>query len=328
MTDFVRTDDAHFDALTDWPYEPNYHQWKDLRVHYVDVRPSGAAAVDEGPADGPVMLLMHGMPTWAYLYRDIIPPLVEAGYRCIAPDHLGFGRSDKPTDAAWYSIARHTEVLTSLITDLDLNDITLVCQDWGGPTGLAQAATMPERFSRLVIMNTWLHHPGYEYSEGIQNWINMWKDGGPFAEHRPNLGYVLLMSGGIVDAGTLFRAMVAGEELEFEGDIATQYAGWSAPWQGLPDEAFNGPRWFPLSIPHNDYSSGNGAAQTAHYETLLGWDKQVNFIWGCADNVFTEEWGRTWAERMGATFDPIPDASHFLQNTHGARVAELILERA
>ena len=93
MTEFVRTDDAHFNALEDWPYEPNCHQWKDMRVHYVDV----------GPTDGPVMLLMHGMPTWAYLYRTMIPKLVDAGYRCIAPDHLGFGRSDKPLDANWYS---------------------------------------------------------------------------------------------------------------------------------------------------------------------------------------------------------------------------------
>ena len=144
VTEFLRSDDSHFDALDDWPYEPRYHQWKDMRVHYVDV----------GPADGPVMLLLHGMPTWGYLYRTMIPQLVEAGYRCIAPDHLGFGRSDKPTDANWYTIARHTEVLTSLITALDLSDITLVCQDWGGPIGLAQASTMPERFTRLIIMNT------------------------------------------------------------------------------------------------------------------------------------------------------------------------------
>lgn len=93
MTEFLRSDDSHFDALDDWPYEPQYHQWKDLRVHYVDV----------GPADGPVMLLMHGMPTWAYLYRTMIPQLVEAGYRCIAPDHLGFGRSDKHHPSYEYS---------------------------------------------------------------------------------------------------------------------------------------------------------------------------------------------------------------------------------
>ena len=117
-----------------------------MRVHYLD----------EGPKDGPVLLLLHGMPTWSYLYRHFIDPLTDAGYRCIAPDHLGFGRSDKPTDIHWYTIARHTEVLASLVMALDLKKVTLVCQDWGGPIGLAQAASMPDRFDRLVIMNTCL----------------------------------------------------------------------------------------------------------------------------------------------------------------------------
>ena len=139
MTEFVRTAEKNFADLPGFPYEPNYHGWQDLRMHYVD----------EGPKDAPVMLLLHGMPTWSYLYRDMIPELVAAGYRCIAPDHLGFGRSDKPTDIHWYTIARHTEILTSLIVDLDLQHVTLACQDWGGPTGLAQAATMPERFDHL-----------------------------------------------------------------------------------------------------------------------------------------------------------------------------------
>jgi haloalkane dehalogenase len=317
MTEFVRSDDTHFDALADWPYEPHYHQWKDLRVHYVD----------EGPADGPVMLLLHGMPTWAYLYRTMIPQLVDAGYRCIAPDHLGFGRSDKPTDADWFSIARHTEVLTSLITALDLRDVTLVCQDWGGPIGLAQAATMPERFSRLIIMNTWLHHPGYEYTEGITRWIAGWHEGGPFHRASPNVALVLLLSGDLADRATVFGALMSGSEPELHGDAAAIYAGFGAPFRGLPDAALNGARWFPLSIPHNDYDSGNGAAQTMHYNALLGWDKPVHFVWGGADDVFTEAWGRTWAERMGATIDVIPDASHFLQNTHGPVVVDHILRR-
>ena len=138
MTEFIRTPEDNFESLSDFKFQPNYHEWQDLRMHYLD----------EGPRDAPVMLLLHGMPTWSYLYRDFIDPLTKAGYRCIAPDHLGFGRSDKPTDIHWYTIARHTEVLTSLITKLDLNNITLVCQDWGGPTGLAQAAMMPDRFER------------------------------------------------------------------------------------------------------------------------------------------------------------------------------------
>ena len=316
MTEILRTDDRHFDALADWPYEPRYHQWKDLRIHYVD----------EGPTDGPVMLLLHGMPTWAYLYRDIIPAFVAAGYRCIAPDHAGFGRSDKPTDAAWYSIARHTEILTSLITALDLRDVTMLMQDWGGPTGLAQAATMPERFSRLIIMNTWLHHPEYEYSPAIRNWIAGWHEGGPFHRERPNIGLIPLMSGRLLDQAEAFGHLVAGTEPELDGDLAAQYAAWSAPWRDLPDPAFNGPRWFPLSIPHNDYDSGNGAAQTAHFRALLEWDKPVHFVWGGSDGVFTSEWGRTWAAMMNATFDEIPEASHFLQDTHGAQIAEVVLD--
>jgi haloalkane dehalogenase len=317
VTAFARTDDSHFEALDDWPYEPHYHQWKDLRVHYVDV----------GPADGPVMLLMHGMPTWGYLYRTMIPGLVDAGYRCIAPDHLGFGRSDKPTDANWYSIARHTEVLTSLITALDLDDVTLVCQDWGGPIGLAQAATMPERLSRLVIMNTWLHHPGYEYTDAIRNWMAAWHEGGLFHRERPNVALVLLLSARAVDPAVVFGALTTGGDPELTGDAAAMYAGFAAPFRGLADDAYNGLRMFPLSIPADDYDSGNGAAQTMHYNALLGWDKPVHFVWGGQDDVFTEAWGRTWAERMGASFDLVPDAHHFLQNTHGPTIVDHVLRR-
>jgi len=317
VTDFVRTADEHFDALDDFSYQPNYHQWQDLRMHYVD----------EGPKDAPVMLLLHGMPTWSYLYRDMIPPLLEAGYRCIAPDHIGFGRSDKPTDIHWYTVARHTEIMTTLITALDLSDITLVCQDWGGPIGLAQAATLPERFSRLVIMNTWLHHPGYEYSQAITSWNRNWHEGGLFCLEKPNFGTLMTMTAGLLDQAAAFESMSTGAEPELAGAAETMYRGFFAPVAGLPDEGYNGYRRFPLSIPLDSYDNGNGAAQTLHYRTLLSWDKPVNFIWGCSDAVFTEDWGRIWAQRMNATFDPIADAGHFLQNTHGREVARLIVER-
>ena len=310
MTEFVRTDDTHFDALDNWDYVPRYHYWKDLRVHYVD----------EGPNDGPVMLLIHGMPTWGYLYRTMIPKLVEAGYRCIAPDYLGFGRSDKPTDPAWFSIARHTEVLTSLITELNLHRVTLVCQDWGGPIGLAQAATMPERFERLVIMNTWLHHPGFVYTQAIRNWIAGWLPGGLYDRDRPDIALVPLMSGELAERNVLFQAATTGEPPVLSGAVLDNYRGWAAPFVGLPDAAFNGARWFPKSIPFHDYASGNGAAQTHHYRQLLRWEKPAHFIWGGADNVFTSEWGRAWAEAIGATYDEIREAGHFLQNTHGPEI--------
>ena len=317
MTEFARTPDVNFEDLDDFQYEAHFHQWQDMRVHYLD----------EGPLDGPVMLLCHGMPTWSYLYRHMIPALVEAGYRCIAPDHLGFGKSDKPLDLHWYTIARHTEVLSSLVVNLDLNNITLVCQDWGGPTGLAQAAMMPERFSRLCIMNTWLHHEGYEYSEGIRNWNQSWHPGGRFDLTCPDIGLLLVLSAGLAGPEIIFPALAEGKSPALSGEAALVYRGFSAPYRGLPDAAFNGYRRFPRSIPMDSFDNGNAAAQALHYRTLLAADCPSYFIWGCSDNVFTEAWGRTWAERMGASFDPIPAAGHFLQNTHGPEVADLLLKR-
>ena len=320
MTDFIRTPVDNFVALKDYPFEPNYHQWADLRMHYVD----------EGPEDGPVMLLVHGMPTWSYLYRDFIPALVAAGYRCIAPDHLGFGKSDKPTDENWYSIARHTEVLTSLITTLDLKNITLVCQDWGGPLGLAQALTMPERFARLTIMNTWLHHPEYEYSEEIGRWNKSWKAGGLFARPTPDIGILVALSAKQISRESAIPAIVSGAEAEFLTPLGEQlHTGFIAPFLGLPDSAYNGLRRFPLSIPFSDYTRGNGAAQTRHFELLKAWDKPVDFIWGGADDIFTEAWGRKWAAHFPqATFHAIADAGHFLQNTHADEITGRILASA
>ena len=114
MENILRTPDKNFSELTDYPFEPNYYFWNGVRDY-----------VDEGPKEGPVMLLLHGMPTWGYLYRDMIPILIAKGYRCIVPDHIGFGRSDKPSEPSFYSIARHTEVLSGLISNLGLKNITL-----------------------------------------------------------------------------------------------------------------------------------------------------------------------------------------------------------
>ena len=317
MTDFYRTPESNFDKLNDYEFEPHYHEWGDLRMHYLD----------EGPKDGPVMLLVHGMPTWSYLYRDFIPKLSSAGFRCVVPDHFGFGKSDKPIDPYWYSIARHTEVLTSLIIALDLRDITLVCQDWGGPIGLAQAATMPDRFSRLAIMNTWLHHPEFHYSEAIKRWNKGWHEGGLFARETPNIGALIALSGGLLSREEAVAALISGAEPSF-GTAAGKhvYDAYRAPFRGLPDEAYNGLRRFPLSIPFDDYHSGNGAAQTLHFNLLRSWTKPIHFIWGGADDIFTESWGRQWASiYTQSTFHLIADAGHFLQNTHGNEIAERIL---
>lgn len=321
MTEFARTPDANFAGLQDYPYSANYHQWHDLRLHYLD----------EGPKDGPVMLLLHGMPAWSYLYRDVIPVLVSQGYRCIAPDHLGFGKSDKPLDIHWYSIARHVEVLSSLITTLDLSRMTLLCQDWGGPIGLAQAATMPERFDRLTIMNTWLHHPEFVYSNAIERWQKNWLEAGLFGGNKPNIGLLIALSASLISRELAIKGIIAGQLESYPSPLCeAMVTAYNAPFAGLDDAAFNGLRQFPRAIPlpPSSYSLGNGAAQTLHYKLLLNWQKPIYFIWGCQDDIFTEQWGRSWAAKFAqATFDPILDAGHFLQNTHGKVIAETLLAR-
>ena len=148
----LRTPDECFSDLPGYAFEP----------HYVDVQAEGFEPVrmhylDEGPADGPVALLLHGQPTWSYLYRSVLPVLVAEGIRVIAPDNIGFGRSDKPATATDYTFARHIEWTRSLVTGLDLRDVNLLAQDWGGPIGLSVLAAEPNRFARVVAANTILH---------------------------------------------------------------------------------------------------------------------------------------------------------------------------
>src|SRR6478735_626054 len=152
MNDVLRTPDGRFLGLPGYPFDPHYAEVEaqgldPVRMHYLD----------EGPADGPVALLLHGQPTWCYLYRTVVPVLVDAGIRVIAPDNIGFGRSDKPVVATDYTFARHIEWTRSLVNGLDLRDITLVAQDWGGPIGLSVLAAEPDRFARVVAANTILH---------------------------------------------------------------------------------------------------------------------------------------------------------------------------
>ena len=152
MIDVARTPDDRFDHLPAYPFPAHYAEvvaedLPPLRMHYLD----------EGPADGPVVLLLHGQPTWSYLYRHVIPVLVDAGLRAVAPDLIGYGRSDKPTDHTDYTVARHVGWVRSLVNGLDLRQATLVAQDWGGPIGFSVLAAEPDRFARVVAANTILH---------------------------------------------------------------------------------------------------------------------------------------------------------------------------
>ena len=126
--------------------------------------------VDEGTGEAGTMVLLHGEPVWSCMYRKAIPELAAAGYRVIAPDNIGFGKSDKVIDLAWYILDHHVETLEILIEELDLRNITIVVNDWGGPNRLILATEHPDRFDHLVILNTWLHHECYHYTDALREW--------------------------------------------------------------------------------------------------------------------------------------------------------------
>src|ERR671910_3111676 len=162
-----RTPEERFEGLPDFDFEPNYRNVGDLRLAHLDV------------GEGPPVLMLHGEPTWSFIWRKLIPPIRDARYRCVAPDHAGFGRSDKPTDPAWQTLERHVELTASLVEDLDLHDVTLVIHDWGGPIGLSLALAYPDRVARIVILDTvidprevWMNHAWVR----IREWIELTGD--------------------------------------------------------------------------------------------------------------------------------------------------------
>lgn len=282
----ARTPEARFESL-DWPFTPHYLTHDDgLRQHYVDERPVG-------PERG-TFLLLHGEPTWAYLYGAWIAPLVDEGFRVVAPDHIGFGRSDKPVDEAWYTIARHREKLAALVGHLDLSDIHLVVQDWGGPIGLCNAVADRDRYQRLFILNTWLHQDDFEYSDGIRWWRQMATD----PEHL----------GGDMPVGDIVVGSLRRDGLDV--DVVRQ--AFDAPFTGMADKA--GARRFPFCIPFAEPELGDAADQAVARAGLRSWDIPVHVAFGDADPVFTWDWAETWAAEIPhATLDRIAGASHFVQ---------------
>lgn len=286
----LRTPEDHFAFLPDYPFAPQYHNWQGLRMHYVD----------EG--EGAPVLLLHGEPTWSYLYRKMIPLLTAAGYRAIAPDYIGFGKSDKVVEDDWYVIERHVESIRSLIEALDLREITLVVQDWGGPIGLRQAVDMPERFRRLVILNTWLYQEGSTASEGLLNWRG-------YALSQPDL-----------PCGRIVRRSLVTTGHDLDG-VETAY---DAPF---PDARYKaGPRRFPWCLPHAQPDEGNAADQQRCFEALQEWQGPVNIMFSDHDPVFRPGAGRKWAGLIpGATFDIIEGPGHFLQEERGEEIAKKML---
>jgi len=288
----VRTTESRFANLKGYAFAPHYQEINGLRMHYVD----------EGTAVRGTMLLLHGEPTWSFLYRNMIPVFVKAGYRVIAPDMIGFGKSDKVTDPNWYTLDAHVGMLRGLIERLDLRNITVVCQDWGGPYGLVNATEMPDRFSRLVILNTWLHHEGYEYTQALRDW-NARSQSVDFS----NIGGANWATYSPDDAETLRVA-------------------YSAPFEGRETQ-IGALRW-PWMLPFMNPREGGAERQAKAYAALGRWNKPAHVIFGETDEVFNVEWGKKFAAHIpGATFDIIPGAGHMVQEV-GAPLAELILKRA
>jgi pimeloyl-ACP methyl ester carboxylesterase len=156
----MRTPEARFAGLPGYPWQPRYLEWRGLRAHYLD----------EGDRAAPVLLALHGEPTWSYLYRRMIPPFLAAGWRVVAPDFIGFGRSDKPVEDAFYTFEMHRRFLLDFVEKLDLRNVALAVQDWGGLLGLTVPMEAPARYSRLLIMNTALGTGDAPLTEGFLAW--------------------------------------------------------------------------------------------------------------------------------------------------------------
>lgn len=290
----LRTPDERFASLPDFPFEPHYAEVPDgdggtLRMHYLD----------EGPADGAVVLLMHGEPSWCYLYRTMIPVLTAAGLRCIAPDLVGFGRSDKPTERTDYTYARHVEwVRTLLFDELDLHDITFFGQDWGGLVGLRVVAENADRFARVAIGNTGLPSGHEPVSAGFHQWL-------AFSQSTPDLA-----------VGTV---VAMGCATPMPPEVVAAY---DAPF---PDETYKaGAQVFPTLVPvspDNPASEANLAARAV----FEAWEKPFLLLFSDSDPV-TGGGDRWFAAHVpGAAGQPhttIEGGGHFLQEDCGPEVAE------
>ena len=309
----TRTPDERFAGLPDYPYEP----------HYVDVMTAGIVPVRmhfvaAGPADGPVVVLLHGQPSWSYLYRKVIRVLAASGLRAIAPDNIGFGRSDKLTDPTDYTFARHIDWVHSFITALDLRDITLVVQDWGGPIGLSVLAREPDRFARVVATNTILHTCDRQLA-GRLTWAQHGVDDGRVLLEEQLVDYVLYYQRAPDIEPSLFLNAVCGQ---LPADVLAAY---DAPF---PDRSFKaGLRQLTALIPltRNDPGAAIGRSTMAALESY-----RRPFLTAYSDgDPATRGWDAVFRERIpgaaGQAHTTITGAGHFVQEQRGEELAEIIV---
>jgi haloalkane dehalogenase len=286
VTEAIRTPDELLEGLPDFPFASRYRTWEGLRL----------AHLDEG-AGAPVVFV-HGEPTWSFLWRSVIVPVREAGFRCVAPDLPGFGRSDKPTDQGWYSYDRHVAALTALLDDLDITGATLVVHDWGGPIGLRVAVEQAHRVDRLVILDTGVF-------TGYQQMSDAWVAFRDFVARSEDLPIGMLVRGGCKrDPGD---AVIAAYE---------------APYPSASAKA--GARAFPLLIPTAPEAPG-AAAGARVLEALRSDTRPRLMLWADSDPVIPLATGRRFATALGGEIDHvIADAGHFLQEDAGPLIGETI----
>ena len=294
MTDALRTPDHRFDNLPDYDFAENFVEIDGLRMHYVD----------EGPRDGAVILLLHGEPSWSYLYRHMIPPLRDAGHRVIAPDLIGFGKSDKPTRKSDYSYAGHVAWMTAFIEALDLNGITLFCQDWGALIGLRVAAENEGRFARIALGNGVLPTGDQE----VPGAFKIWKLFALFSPWFP-IGRILQM-------GTVRELSKA------------EMAAYDAPFPSARYKA--GARMFPKLVPVNPDDPARDA-NIAAWDVYKQWTKPFLTTFSNRDPIMRggeKPWQATVPGAKGQAHTIIRNAGHFLQEDKGEEIAEVLIRFA
>lgn len=273
-------------GLPGFPFESSYAELDGLRLAYLD----------EG--EGETVVFFHGEPTWSYLWRNVIPPVRDAGYRCIAPDYAGFGRSDKPTDLEWYTYDRHVELMARLLEELDVRDATAVVHDWGGPIGLRLAVEHPERFSRLVIMESGPF-------TGEERRSDAWLKFRDFVRDNADIPVGMLVRGGCHDD--------PGDEV---------IAAYDAPFPNPESKA--GARAFPLILPTEP--DAPGAAEGRRVADALRTDERPALVlWADSDPILPFKLGEALSAAFGYPAPrPIENAGHFLQEDAGEEIGRTI----
>lgn len=288
MAHAVRVPDEVLEGLPGFPFAPRYREWNGLRL----------AHRDEG--DGQPVVFFHGEPTWSFLWRKVIPPVRDAGFRCIAPDLPGFGASDKPIEMDWYSYDRHTAAASSLFEELDLREATVVVHDWGGPIGLRIAVENPDRVSRIVIMDTGLF-------TGHQKMTDAWIQFRNFVERTEDLPVGFLVRGAC--------KRDPGDEV---------IAAYDAPYPNADSKA--GARAFPLMLPTTPEMPGAEAGQRV-LDALRSDERPKLVLWADSDPVLPVSTGERFAEAIGTEVaHVIADASHFLQEDAGEVIGSQIAD--